>query len=413
MVKMNRITAITLELTEDCNLRCDYCFTYGKRKEKMTIETAKKSIDWLIEQSKDQPRIDVTFWGGEPLTQLSLVKEIVEYIKIETSKANKGYALSMTTNGTLLSESTLKYLQDENILFSVSIDGREEVHNAHRPFASGKGSYKSVERGIKRALKYFPELNLRLSLTSDKGYMLADDIKYFYSEWGVKNFNFSPVWEHDWTEDKLQIVEEQFKELSEFTIEEMEKGNELLIYPFRYGIERLLATEKQLPCGAGRHYVGISTEGAIYPCHRFHKFSDTRKWNEQEFCIGHIDKGITRSDTRQMFYDYSIDNIEKCKKCEIYQYCVGHCYSSCLDIVGDMHEFNDAMCTWSKLVITAAKFLILNLEENNTFKNIYMRHGNHMNMSNRNGSCDCNAGCYENHGCKCYNACYQDVFDYQ
>ena len=62
---------------------------------------------------------------------------------------------------------------------------------------------------------------------------------------------------------------------------------------------------------------------------------------------------------------------------------------------------------------TAAKFLILNLEENNTFKNIYMRHGNHMNMSNRNGSCDCNAGCYENHGCKCYNACYQDVFDYQ
>lgn len=406
----NNVTAITLELTEQCNLRCDYCFTHGKRNESMNLETIKKSIDWLIEQSGDSKKIDVTFWGGEPLMGLEMIKAAVVYIKEQTKKAGKMYALNMTTNGTLLSHETLKYLKQEKINFSVSVDGREEVHDSHRPFSSGKGSYRTVEKCIKRALEYFPKLNLRLSLTADNGYMLAEDVIYFYKEWGVINFNFSPVWEHEWTEDKLQMMEDQFRILSEFVFEEMNKGNAILIYPFQYGIERITQHRKRFPCGAGRHYLGISTEGALYPCHRFHKFSDTRPWQEQEFCIGHIEEGITQTELREKFYGYSLESNPKCQECNIKELCLGHCYASCLDIGGSIQCFNDAMCHWNKLSIQAGTFLYLNLNDNDLFRKTYVKLNNALNK--RNGACNCNSGCYSDNGCECYNACYSDFYSF-
>lgn len=404
---MKYVNAITLELTENCTLRCTYCFTHGNTKALMSEETAKQAIDFLIKNADpERKKVSVSFWGGEPLMRMDLIKKIVPYGREQAKKAGLNIKYNVTTNGTLLTDTTVRYLKENNIPFTISVDGRKTVHDTFRPYANGEGSFEDVLAGIKTAQKYIQGLGIRLSVTGDYVQNLFDDIVYFYKEVGVKNFNFSLVHEHDWTPERLQLLEDQFRKLAEFVLEEFDNDRYIKIRPFEYGIEQFLGLRNtKLPCGAGRHYLGVSSEGALYPCHRFHKFSDTRPWQEQEFCLGHISEGILKESLREQFYDYAEHfKTDACSSCPLEPTCTGHCYASALDNLGDIHAFREEFCKWRELTQHAGNFLLRNLQSNKKFVKTYVK-------SKRIFGCECYGGCYSDSGCGCYDACYSDFGD--
>lgn len=361
------ITSITLDLTTGCSLACHYCFTNlskGKYKiENLTLEQGMKTIDWLLkpETRGDAKRVDVAFWGGEPLIRYDLIKDLVHYGEKRSQEEGVTVTFNGTTNVVNLDREKLQFFKEHNIQFLLSIDGRKETHDTHRVFPDGRGSFDTIDEKLDDILEVWPNAQVRLSFSVENIEGFFEDVKFLY-ERGFKNIAYSPVSEGDWTEEKLKALDKQWDLIGEWWKYLKKEGREPYVKYINDGCARSLQPGgNHAPCGAGRGYVGVAIDGSIYPCHRFHKFNDDRPWYEKEVCIGHIDHGILNQEWRENFtkWDSNKDLPESCKSCAAFQKsCNGGCWATNWDISGNLGISPEVACYTEKKNLSLAEELL-------------------------------------------------------
>lgn len=266
------ISAITIDLTTRCPLACDYCFS-GVCKEyqakDLTPEMGKKIIDWLFLKSThgDSKELDISYWGGEPLLKWDLMKELTLYAEEKAKEAGVRVIFGGTTNVVLLTPDKFDFLDEHNIRFLLSIDGTQEHHDRHRKFRNGKGSWEVVDRNATEILKRWPDSQVRLSYSVENLDGIIDDLNYLYDK-GFHDIVYSPVSEGNWTEERLEKLKEMWDKIADWYIEKRKAGKPIRLKFLEDACRHLNGQPcgPSSPCGAGRGYVCITTEGAIYPC---------------------------------------------------------------------------------------------------------------------------------------------------
>jgi sulfatase maturation enzyme AslB (radical SAM superfamily) len=348
------IKAISLCLTQNCSLRCKYCFCGEKYRRNMPEEVAFKAIDWLLspEVSGNQRRVEVDFWGGEPMMRLDLMRKVILHGKKTARRVDKQIRFGMTTNGVHLTPENVQLLDLLDVDYMISLDGRKETHDANRPLPNGEGSYDVIVKNLPHVFESRPMMKARLSVRAAIAGEYHLDMSHLF-ELGFKRLASSEVFEDCWTDETIEAYEQSIDKLGDWFIEQMRSGSDLKevkILTDAFG--RLLKPPKTAVsylCGAGRAYVGVGIDGAIYPCHRFNDFSDERPWQEKEWALGHIDYGITRPGLREWDFLNPLDYHEATKKytssCRIPMH---GCYFTNLELEGDTHQL-------SKLWVKAAE----------------------------------------------------------
>jgi uncharacterized protein len=402
--------ACTIDLTEGCNLACDYCFTWSKHKpKKIDKKLAKRIIDWWLPQTKPEPGSDVTlsWWGGEPLLEWELMKTLTLYAEDKAARLGKSIGFGGTTNGILYTPDKVQWTAEHKSLFLVSLDGIEPAHNLHRKNAAGQGSWKKVVKNLREGLKIVPHLKVRASFGPDTMKYFYESIQFFFEDLGLQDVAFSAVYEGDWTEEVWDTMREQFELSVKYAVKKMKEGKPCVLK--HLNDEACLAfgaKNVQNPCGAGTGYMAWSVDGYGFPCHRFNKHGittaekallptiiarpvgDTFEWCNQEW--------------RKKFWNFKNNPQDKCKECEIYGFstCNGGCYALNFDFTGDPNIAPEVEC----------KYNLIQHEMGKLFKELAEKENLRVQMSGWNGE-NMNRMDPNQASCVCYNMCYSEGTD--
>ena len=321
--------ALILNVTSGCNLSCTYCYkadlTSLKNGGQMTIEIAKSAIDMFYKESPHLEEYSITFFGGEPISNLPLIKEIIAYANEFFGSKGLKIGYSMTTNATLLTEEIIHYLHDSRVDLTVSIDGPEALHNKTRVYENGKGSYEKVAKNVSKLLAIYKNRTVGARVTLTKG---VTDIKAIWEhlryELNFKEVGFAPVTSGDndffnLSDNDLVKVFSGFRELGEDYINEAIKGNfNGFSNLHRTVIDIHEGRKKKLPCGAGVGLLSVSYKGDIDLCHRF-TGSDYPSF-------GNIQEGIDKSALSKFLERRANEKDTSCQTCRIRNLCAGGCY---------------------------------------------------------------------------------------
>ncbi len=320
------IKALCLHVAHDCNLRCDYCFAakgdFKTGRCLMDFETGKKAIDFVIEHSGTRKNIEVDFFGGEPLMNFDVVKQIVEYTRGIEKKHNKNFRFTITTNGMLLDEDKIEYINKEMSNVVLSLDGRKKVNDRIRKRVDGSGSYDTIVPKYKKlvASRGDKDYYVRGTFTS---YNLdfTQDIKAFLNE-GFLQLSIEPAVTPEsepYALKKEHIPEicREYEKLAKFIVEEKKKGNNFNFFHFMIDLDGGPCIIKRLKgCGCGNEYIAVTPEGDIYPCHQF---------VGGDFKMGNVHTNTLDLNIKNKFANESIYKKEECKSCFAKYYCSGGC----------------------------------------------------------------------------------------
>jgi uncharacterized protein len=347
----------------------------------MSEETAHKAVDFLISNAimSGEKQIEISFWGGEPLLKWELLQNIVLYATSVGKENAINVQFSGTTNGTLLTTEKFDFLEEHKIYFMVSIDGTEDSHDLYRTFVTGAGSHSIVKYNMIEVLKKWPFYRARMAPSAINASWFYKDVKYLF-DLGFNYIMFSPVYESDWTDEDWAVFEKECYKVVDLLISMKLQGRDVEIEHFRSYQSK---DDSKWPCGAGRNYVGIDIDGAIYPCHRFNKFDDNRPWQSKEVCIGHIDHGITNPTFRKMFMDFT----PQCGTCPRLSDtpCHGGCYAVNYDFNKDITQPHLGLCKYVEIQKKVSTYYEQQLRQHNLI--------HQTNRANQEG-CVCNFAYY-------------------
>lgn len=351
------IKALCLNIAHDCNLRCKYCFAdegdYKGRREIMSPEVAKKSIDFVLKHSGPRKNIEVDLFGGEPLMAVDTIKQVVEYARKEEKKYNKNIRFTMTTNATLLTDEMMDYLDKNMGNIVLSIDGRKEVNDKVRVRIDGTGSHDAILPKIKKMVEKrdkSKQYYVRGTFTRNN-LDFFEDIKYL-ADMGFKEISMEPVVLPDSSplslrEEDLPIIFEQYDKLYKEMIKRHKEGNEFKFYHFNIDINGGPCVYKRISgCGSGHEYVSIAPSGDVYPCHQF-------VGNEAFKMCTIYDDDIDKKMSDE-FKKANIYSKPKCKECWARFYCSGGCQANNYNFNGDMHIPYELGCKMQKKRIECA-----------------------------------------------------------
>ncbi len=346
------LQSLVLNLTNQCNLSCKYCYEYGEDKvatpegkpKFMDFETAKTAVDFFFGDSKGREAIHITFFGGETLMNFPLLKQVVEYAGEKAAGEGQAVDFSLTTNATLLSPSVIEFLAEKRIGVTVSIDGPPEM-NKLRVFANGKPSYEIISPKIKQLLaahKTRP-IAARVTLTAD----VTDCIKIFRhltQDMGFHEVGFAPVTSSPTAlyaigNGGLRGILDQFRELANEYLEAALDNRQHAFSNVSDTIAELHeGVNKSHPCGAALGLVGVGPSGDISPCHRFVD-SDTHK-------LGHVSTGIDRARQGEFLARGHVSGKYECQTCWARPLCAGGCHHEAYVRYGDTGHPNLHYCDW-------------------------------------------------------------------
>jgi uncharacterized protein len=419
------INRCTLDLTEKCNLRCKYCFTYGVGRRDIDYKQAVKTIDWIFQDEVCQSNeVQLDWWGGEPILKFDLMKRLTEYAVQKAAKEKKRIMIGGTSNVTLWDKDVVDWMNQTKAYFMMSIDGIREVQDKYRPTRMKESSFDMIIKRLPYIIEKIPFIRSRMAPTPDTIGKMLESIK-FYHKMGINSQMFSPVYEMDWTDAYLDEAEFVLKSIVDYMIEVKLQGKNIEIKHFDDGARNLhmKKSRPEMPCGAGRFYVGVSVDGIIYPCHRFNKY-DGRDWKKKEY-IGTIDEGITRPEFREKFIHFLDIPQPKCKDCKWYgNLCDVSCYAINFDLTGNVAIPPDVACRWMERQGRAIHYYYEQLLKNKLpVPGINMNAGMNMNQPGgrkMTGSCICNNMCYlegtehetkvvdrnNDFACHCYSTSY-------
>ena len=350
------VKALCLHIAHDCNLACKYCFAeegeYHGRKALMSLEVGKKALDFLVANSGNRINLEVDFFGGEPLLNWDVVKELVMYGRSLEKDHNKRFRFTLTTNGILLNDEKLEFINKEMGNIVLSMDGRKEVHDRMRPHRGGQGSYDEIADKFCHVADSRNQMDYYVRGTFTRYNLdFAEDVKHF-ADLGFKQISVEPVvaeetLDYAIREEDIPAIKEEYDKLALEIIKRHKEGKPFNFFHFMVDLEGGPCVAKRLSgCGSGCEYLAVTPWGDLYPCHQF--------VGNEEFLMGHVDTGIVREDIRETFHDCNVYSKEKCKNCFAKFYCSGGCAANAYNYDGDINGAYDIGCELQRKRIECA-----------------------------------------------------------
>lgn len=347
------LQTVVLNLTNQCNLACQYCYEFGAdrvstpegKPKFMDFATARTAVDMLLEQSPGRNAVHITFFGGETLMNFSLLKQVVEYAATRASKQERSLDFSLTTNATLLTPAIIDFLTEHRIGVTVSIDGPREFNDQLRVFANGRGSYDVIEPKVRALLERHRTRPIAARVTLTSGVTdVARIYRHLKDDLGFHEVGFAPV---TTSPNRLYAINErgmdgvlaQFRALAaeylEFALEGRHHGFSNVSDTLA---ELHQGVNKSHPCGAGLGLVGVGPSGDIAPCHRF--------VDSDAHALGHVSTGIDRSRLADFLRRGHIQSKYECHTCWARPLCAGGCHHEAFVHYGDTGHPNLHYCDW-------------------------------------------------------------------
>ena len=339
------VKALCLHIAHDCNLACKYCFAeegeYHGRRAMMSFEVGKKALDFLVANSGSRVNLEVDFFGGEPLMNWDVVKQLVEYGRSLEEPNHKKFRFTLTTNGVLLNDEIMEYLNKEMSNVVLSLDGRKEVNDRMRPFRTGKGSYDLIVPKFQKLAESRNQSNyVRGTFTRDN-LDFSEDVKHF-ADLGFKQMSIEPVVgpeedPYSIREEDLPKIMEEYDKLALEYIKREKEGRGFNFFHFMIDLNQGPCVYKRLSgCGSGTEYLAVTPWGDFYPCHQF--------VGNEEFLMGNVDEGIKRTDLVKTFGNCNVYSKEKCKNCFARFYCSGGCAANSFNFHGTINDAYEIGC---------------------------------------------------------------------
>ena len=351
------IKAVCLNIIHACNLRCKYCFAdegeYNGHKGVMSVETAKKAIDYVVKRSGPRRNIEIDLFGGEPTMIMDTIKEIIAYAREHEKEWKKNIRFTMTTNATLLNDEMMEFMDKEMGNIILSLDGRKEVNDNVRIKVDGSGSYDDILPNIKKMIDkrtegkmYFVRGTFTRANTD-----FYEDVKAMVNE-GFREISIEPVVLENGhplalREEDLPTIFDNYDKLYEEMRRRKVEGDEFKFYHFNIDLQGGPCVYKRISgCGAGFEYVAITPQGEVYPCHQF--------VGKEEYKLGSIWDDTYDAELGKKFKKAHIYNKPKCKDCWARFYCSGGCQANNVNFNGDMNIPYEIGCKMQKKRIECA-----------------------------------------------------------
>lgn len=350
------IKAMCLHIAHDCNLRCPYCFAdqgpYGGDRALMSFETGKAALELLFQESKGRKNLNIDFFGGEPLMNFQVVKDLVLYIEDRTPQLGKVAELTLTTNALLLDKEKGDFLKEHKISVVLSLDGRPQVQDKMRYTANHKGSYDIVSENIKNFIADGYENYIVRGTFTRENTDFLEDLKHLASL-GLKNLSLEPVTGPEGAfytikDEDLPAILEEYEKLTDY----VEDNADFNFFHFNVDIYKGPCLPKRISaCGAGHEYLAVNPQGDLYPCHQFVGMED--------FCIGSVEKGILNREIGKNLQNANVFNKEECMDCWARFYCSGGCHASNWHDRGDFYKVYQKGCAMQKKRLESAIYLMI------------------------------------------------------
>jgi uncharacterized protein len=340
------VKALCLHIAHDCNLACKYCFAeegeYHGRRALMSFEVGKKALDFLIANSGSRRNLEVDFFGGEPLMNWQVVKDLVKYGREQEKLHDKNFRFTLTTNGVLLNDEIMEFCNKEMANVVLSIDGRKEVNDRMRPFRGGKGSYDLIIPKFKKFADSRNQQKYYVRGTFTRNNLdFAEDVLHL-ADLGFEQISVEPVVaqpEEDYAlrEEDIPVICAEYDKLAKEMIRREKEGKGFTFFHFMLDLTGGPCVYKRLSgCGSGTEYLAVTPWGDLYPCHQF--------VGEEKFLMGNVEEGITRSDLQDEFKCCNVYAKEKCRNCFARFYCSGGCAANSYNFHGHINDAYDIGC---------------------------------------------------------------------
>lgn len=340
------IKALCLHVAHTCNLNCEYCFAsqgkYHGERALMSLEVGKRALDFLVENSGTRTNLEVDFFGGEPLMNWDVVKDIVRYGRELEKTHNKKFRFTLTTNGVLLDDDVIDFANKEMHNVVLSLDGRREIHDNLRKTANGKGSYDLI----------VPKFQHFIERRGDRGYYMrgtfthnnvdfTNDI-FHMADLGFTELSMEPVVckpddPYALTEEDLPVLFEQYEILSKEMLKREKEGRGFTFYHYMIDLKGGPCIYKRISgCGSGTEYMAVTPWGELFPCHQF--------VGDEKYSMGNIWDGVTNTAVQQEFKLCNAYARKECQDCWAKLYCSGGCAANSYHATGSITGVYDYGC---------------------------------------------------------------------
>lgn len=359
----NIIKALCLHVAHDCNLRCKYCFAsqgdFQGDRLIMPLDVGKKALDLLVKNSGNRRNLEVDFFGGEPLMNFDVVKELVKYGRELEKKFDKHFRFTITTNGVLLDKDKMEFINENMDNVVLSLDGRKEVNNNMRPTINGEGSYDIITPKFLEFIKLRGNKSyyVRGTFTS-KNLDFSKDVIDLYEK-GFSSISVEPVVakpneDYAILEKHLEVILKEYEDLSDYYINVNKQGSKFEFFHFMIDLDHGPCYIKRVVgCGAGVEYLAVTPEGDLYPCHQF--------VGNEDFKMGNVESGITNLELRNKFKNANVYSKDECKNCWAKFYCSGGCHANAYNFNNDINKPYTIGCEMEKKRIECAISIAANL----------------------------------------------------
>ena len=332
------VKALCLHIAHTCNLNCSYCFAsqgkYHGERALMSFEVGKRALDFLIENSGSRRNLEVDFFGGEPLMNFQVVKDLVAYARGIEKEKGKNFRFTLTTNGILIDDDVIDFANKECSNVVLSLDGRKEIHDRFRVDYKGNGSFDKIVPKFQKLVEARGGKNyyMRGTFTHANPDFL-NDIKQML-DLGFNELSMEPVVcaagdPSALTEEDLPVIMRQYEELAELMLKRDKEGKPFTFYHYMIDLEGGPCIYKRISgCGSGTEYMAVTPSGDLYPCHQF--------VGEEKFRLGNIWDGVTNTDVRREFANCNVYAHPECRDCWARLYCSGGCAANAYHSTGSV-----------------------------------------------------------------------------
>ena len=332
------VKALCLHVAHTCNLNCSYCFAsqghYHGDRAVMSLEVGKRALDFLIENSGSRRNLEVDFFGGEPLMNFDVVKELVAYARVREKECGKNFRFTLTTNGLLINDDVIDFANRECSNVVLSLDGRKEVHDRFRVDYAGNGSWERIVPKFQKLVEARggKDYYMRGTFTHANPDFL-EDIKVMldlgFNELSMEPVVCAPDDPSALTEEDLPIVFEQYEKLAELMLERHRAGKPFTFYHYMIDLKGGPCIYKRISgCGSGTEYMAVTPWGDLYPCHQF--------VGEEEFKLGNVFDGVSNTAVQADFAACNVYARPECADCWAKLYCSGGCAANAYHATGSV-----------------------------------------------------------------------------
>ena len=353
------VKALCLHVAHTCNLNCSYCFAsqgkYHGDRALMSFEVGKQALDFLVANSGSRHNLEVDFFGGEPLMNFEVVKQLTAYARSIEKEAGKNFRFTLTTNGMLIDDDVIDFANREMSNVVLSLDGRKEIHDRFRVDYAGNGSFDRIVPRFQKlvAARGGKNYYMRGTFTHANPDFL-EDIKTMLGL-GFTELSMEPVVcakddPSALTEEDIEVVLGQYEKLAELMKARREEGRPFTFYHYMIDLTGGPCVYKRISgCGSGTEYMAVTPWGDLYPCHQF--------VGEEKFLLGNVWDGVTNTAVRDEFACCNVYSHPECRDCWARLYCSGGCAANAYHATGSIRGVYENGCTLFKKRIECAIML--------------------------------------------------------